>query len=153
MMSALFTGGVSRMSPNSSFAISGVSFTTFAIVTSIGLDNLMVTWGRSPGNRLAAALPNRLRRQHHTSAAGPRGVGPENTAGGLPTLPELLTADEACALPILLKPRNQTGDDPAKALPVVLLIDALRLHGPLHAIGVEPCRAKPSGELRQCPCH
>lgn len=44
-----------------------------------------------------------------------------------PRFPELLAAS-ACALPMLLKLRNQCGDDPAKVTPRRLLVCVHELH-------------------------
>lgn len=55
MTSITRTGGVTKVSPNSSLAICGVSFTSFTTIASIGLDNLMVARGRRSGNACSGA--------------------------------------------------------------------------------------------------
>lgn len=54
---------------------------------------------------------------------------------------------QCVATPGLFHFAHDAGDDPSKASPSVV---SQLAHGPQHAIGASPCRAKLSGEMRQC---
>lgn len=88
MTSTVRTGGVTSVSPNSSFAICGVSFTSFTILASVCPDSTMVVRGRRSGNAShTRATRPAMFHSEHSSAAGSATVSTLVIEKGIPLPP------------------------------------------------------------------